>query len=234
MAKPRHVPLKEAQPEDLVIVYFAGHGTARENQFFLIPHDLGYDGSELISSDSVLNLIITHSISDRDLEGLFVNVDAGRLLLVIDACNSGQALEAEEKRRGPMNSKGLAQVAYEKGMYILAASQSNAAALEVSELKHGLLTYVLIEEGLKQAKAEKNSRGEIFERKWFNYATKRVPELQIDQMKRRRQGNQGSNAELVFVEGDDVTTDPEKRKVQRPRVFYRRELEAQPLIVARH
>jgi hypothetical protein len=39
--------------------------------------------------------------------------------MVIDACNSGQALEAEEKRRGPMNSKGLAQLAYEKGMYIL-------------------------------------------------------------------------------------------------------------------
>jgi hypothetical protein len=38
-------------------------------------------------------------------------MDAGHLLMVIDACNSGQALEAEEKRRGPMNSKGLAQLA---------------------------------------------------------------------------------------------------------------------------
>ena len=35
---------------------------------------------------------------------------------MIDACNSGQALEAEEKRRGPMNSKALAQLAYEKGI----------------------------------------------------------------------------------------------------------------------
>lgn len=28
------------QPEDAVIVYFAGHGTAQRNRFYLIPHDL--------------------------------------------------------------------------------------------------------------------------------------------------------------------------------------------------
>lgn len=64
-----------------------------------------------------------HSISDEELEGAIENIDAEQLLLVIDACNSGQALEAEEKLRGPMNSKGLAQLAYEKGIYILTATK---------------------------------------------------------------------------------------------------------------
>src|SRR5437870_13629049 len=82
-------------------------------------------------------------------------IDAGQILLVIDACNSGQALEAEEKRRGPMNSKGLAQLAYEKGMYILTAAQSYQAAQEAEEFGHGLLTYVLIEAGLKKASADR-------------------------------------------------------------------------------
>ena len=96
-----------------------------------------------------MQTILSHSISDVELEEAVEGLDAGHLLLVIDACNSGQALEAEEKRRGPMNSKGLAQLAYEKGMYILTAAQSYQAALEAAQLGHGLLTYALVEEGLE-------------------------------------------------------------------------------------
>jgi uncharacterized caspase-like protein len=38
-------PLKtlrtQIQPEDALVIYFAGHGTAQQNRFYLIPHDLG-------------------------------------------------------------------------------------------------------------------------------------------------------------------------------------------------
>ena len=78
-----------------------------------------------------MQTILEHSISDEELERAVEGIDADKLLMVIDACNSGQALEAEERRRGPMNSKGLAQLAYEKGMYILTAAQSYQAAQEV-------------------------------------------------------------------------------------------------------
>jgi WD40 repeat protein/uncharacterized caspase-like protein len=234
--------IKKAEPEDLVMVYFAGHGTAHDKEFYLLPHDLGYDGSEQLSTSDALKTVLAHSISDRDLQAAFEKVDVGHLLLVIDACNSGQALEAEEKRRGPMNSKGLAQLAYEKGMYILTASQSFQAAQEVSDLGHGLLTYVLVEEGLKQGRAEKNDKGEVTERKWLDYATQRVPEKQLEKMKQSeldlktgasQSGLKKGRSTLLFQESDDKNADPEKRALQRPRVFYRRELEAQPLVVAR-
>ena len=42
--------------------------------------------------------ILAHSISDLELEAAVEGLDAGELLMVIDACNSGQALEAEETR----------------------------------------------------------------------------------------------------------------------------------------
>src|SRR6185503_18729160 len=80
-----------AQPEDAVIVYFAGHGTAHGDQFYLIPHDLGYDGPRENLQEASLRTILPHSISDRELEKSFEKLDAGQLLLVIDACNSGQA-----------------------------------------------------------------------------------------------------------------------------------------------
>ncbi|HYX41312.1 MAG TPA: caspase family protein, partial [Pyrinomonadaceae bacterium] len=126
-----------AQPEDAVVIYFAGHGTAQRNQFYLLPHDLGYTGSRTQLDAAGLQTILAHGISDSELAQAFEHLDAGQQLFVIDACNSGQALEAEEKRRGPMNSKGLAQLAYEKGMYILTAAQSFQAAQEAAQLGHG-------------------------------------------------------------------------------------------------
>lgn len=226
----------KAQPEDAVIVYFSGHGTAAQQRFYLIPHDLGYQGPRTKLSARTLKTILRNSISDRELEAAFEKIDAGQLLMVIDACNSGQALDSEEKRRGPMNSKGLAQLAYEKGMYILTAAQSYQAAWEASRLGHGYLTYALIEEGLKQGKADREPKNnEIVLREWLDYATEQVPRLQEEKMKETPgvKDLQGRELEFVFIEGDETIKDPTKRSVQRPRVFYRRELESSPLIIAR-
>jgi WD40 repeat protein len=218
----------KAQPEDAVVVYFAGHGTARGNRFYLIPHDLGYMGDRERLGPAGIKQITEHSVSDLELEAAFEKVDAGQLLMVIDACNSGQALEAEEKRRGPMNSKGLAQLAYEKGMYVLTAAQSFQAAKEASQLGHGLLTYALVEEGLRQGAADKEPRdGTILIREWLDYATARVPEMQIDKMRKARE----AGVNLSFAEYERPLDLP-KRSGQVPRVFYRRELEAQSLVIA--
>lgn len=220
--------LRRAEPEDKIVIYFAGHGTAQRQRFYLIPHDLGYLGQRSDLNDQALQTILAHSISDLELEEALEEIRASQLLLFIDACNSGQALEAEEKRRGPMNSKGLAQLAYEKGMYILTAAQSYQAALEVAQLGHGLLTYALVEEGLKTANADNRPKdGLLTAREWLDFATERVPELQEDKIKQSR----GLGLDIAFTEGELNTVDPEKRTLQRPRAFYRRELEASPLVI---
>ena len=191
--------VKRAQPEDKVIIYFAGHGTAQAQRFYLIPHDLGYTGDRTKLNEEGLQKILTSSISDVELEQAVEALDAGHLLLIIDACNSGQALEAEEKRRGPMNSKGLAQLAYEKGMYILTAAQSYQAALEAAQLGHGLLTYTLVEEGLKTAVADSEPKdGLLNAREWLNFATDRVPQMQEAKMKQSR----GVGVQIAFTEGE--------------------------------
>jgi WD40 repeat protein/uncharacterized caspase-like protein len=222
--------LKRAEPEDTVVIYYAGHGTAQAARFYLIPHDLGYKGPRTKLNEQDLKTILAHSISDLELEDAVEGLDAGHLLLIIDACNSGQALEAEEKRRGPMNSKGLAQLAYEKGMYILTAAQSFQAALEAAQLGHGLLTYALVEEGLKTAAADNGPKdGVLIAREWLDFATERVPQMQAQKMNEGR----GVGLAIAFTEGENNIADPQKRSVQRPRVFYRREMEANPLVIAK-
>jgi len=229
-APPALDKIKASEPEDAVVVFYAGHGTAQQQRFYLIPHDLGYSGGRTELDETGLKTILLHSVSDLDLEQACEGIDAGHMLMVIDACNSGQALEAEEKRRGPMNSKGLAQLAYEKGMYILTAAQSYQAALEAEQLGHGYLTYTLVEEGLKSAAADVEPKdGHVDLREWLDYATERVPRMQEMKMKEER----GLTHKVAFVEGEEKVEDVDKRSVQRPRAFYRREPETQPMIVAK-
>jgi uncharacterized caspase-like protein len=195
------------------------------NRFYLIPHDLGYRGSREGLNAAALRELLTRSISDRELEVAFEKIDAGQILMVIDACNSGQALDAEEKRRGPMNSKGLAQLAHEKGMYVLTASQSVELAYESKTLKHSYLTYALVEEGLrsKVKETDANGDGQVWLREWFGYAEKRVPLMWGE-----RNGQTAAARTKMF----DLMEVTGRGRVQTPRVFYRREPDTQPWVVA--
>ena len=215
----------KVQPEDALIIYFAGHGIADNDRFYLIPHDIGYEGSRSQLNKTGLQQILSHGISDQELESAVERIDAGRLLMVIDACNSGQALESKEKRLGPMNSKGLAQLAYEKGMYILTAAQSYQVALEAEKLGHGFLTYALVEEGLRTPAADNNPKdGQVLLREWLDFATARVPQIRENDLKTRELQREKTKESEKAAE----------MRIQRPRVFYRREAESYPLVVARH
>ncbi len=207
--------VERSGPGDAVIVFYSGHGVARNDRFYLLPHD--FRPRERWRDEN--------SISDLDLEQLFEPIDATGILLIVDACNSGQALEAEDSRRGPMNSKGLAQLAYEKGMFILTASESFQLATETSKLGHGLLTYSLLE-GLKSGSngllrnADLDRDRAVHAREWFDFATAMVPGLQRARARTR-------SSDPLVVEGE------EEAPPQTPRAFYRRESSRNRFVVAR-
>ena len=208
--------LEQAEPEDAVFIYFAGHGAAQGDRYYLIPHDLGYAGDPKHIGAQDRLIILKSSLSDLDLEQILEKIDSRRLLLVIDSCQSGQVLEAEEKRRGPMNSRGLAQLAYEKGAYILAAAQSYQAALEFKRLGHGILTYVLVEEGLGQYAADSAPRdGVITVGEWLQYATRQVPsEIQSLDQERLKVGGRDVDYGEITITG------------QAPRSYFRPDVDA--------
>ena len=53
--------------------------------------------------------------------------------------------------------------------------------------------------------------------------------MQLEKIRQAR----ALNISLTFNGGDDDSADHYQRSIQRPRAFYRRELEANPLILAR-
>ncbi|MBL8213958.1 MAG: caspase family protein [Bryobacterales bacterium] len=200
-----------AEPQDSILIYYAGHGTAWQNHFYLIPHDLGFTGRRTSLSPQALRPVLERSVSDRDLEASLLSLDVSRLALVIDACHSGQVLEAEERRRGPLNTRGLAQLAWEKGMYVLAASQSYQVALEAAALGHGFLSYSLIQ-ALETLEADNHPPDNLISmEEWLDFGVARVPDLQRSLTDGKRN--------LVAAPGADSA--PAESDMQTPRAYYR-------------
>lgn len=97
-------------------------------------------------------------------------------VMIVDTCHSEATVAYDGFKPGPMGSRGLGQLAYDKGMRILAASKSGQSAIELGgQIKEGLLSYALVHEGLEEGKAAKD--GKITMSEWLAYGAQEVPNL---------------------------------------------------------
>jgi hypothetical protein len=72
-------------------------------------------------------------------------------------------------------------MAYDKGMRVLAASQAADVAQEHAAIRHGLLSFALVTDGLQQWRGDfEPADGRIVLDEWLRYGAARVPELSID------------------------------------------------------
>jgi WD40 repeat protein len=201
--------LAKARPDDLVVISFSGHGYTRpDGAFYLLASDSGGVEGALSSSD------LGSFISSEELSEWLGPIDAGQMAMIIDACHSGASVPSAFKP-GPMGDHGLGQLAYDKAMLILAASQREDVAIESSRLRHGLLTYALIHDGLAPVsrtepsrKADHDGNRVLALGEWLSYGEERAPALYLDLLRRP--------AQFRYV-GKDPNPDPEfyKSSLQR-------------------
>jgi len=172
-----HLPngnkLRAATPDDVVIFSFSGHGLAASGEFYFLPADIGGGDSRDIN-----DALLGSSISTDELASWLRSVDAAGIAFIIDACQSAASVEKEGFKPGPMGSKGLGQLAYDKGIRILAASQADNVALELAALRHGLLTYALVNDGIVARRADAApADSQLHLREWLQFGVLRVPQL---------------------------------------------------------
>jgi hypothetical protein len=166
--------LDKATPDDLVIIAFAGHGwTNAVGDFYLLPSDARRPDANDPASLATL-------ISSAELADWLRGVDAGEMALIIDACHSAASVTAEGFKPGPMGDPGLGQLAYDKGIRILAATQADDVAQESATLGggHGLLTYVLVDKALSDPKAggaDRDANDTVRLDALLNYVVDRMP-----------------------------------------------------------
>lgn len=164
----------KATPEDLLFVSFSGHGFVDgAGVFHALPHDTGSGTDRAITSS-----LLSHSITSEELSEWLRDVDAGDMAMIVDACHSAATVGGDGFKPGPMGSRGLGQLAYDKGMRILAATQADNVALESDTLRQGLLSYALVRDGMDSFKADYMPKDNLITLgEWLNYGVERVPDL---------------------------------------------------------
>lgn len=191
--------IRRTNPDDMVLVSFSSHGYADKNGvFYILPADIGKDSGRTVTSE-----LLRRSISSDELSLWLRDVDAREMVMIVDACHAASAVEGNEFKPAPMGSRGLGQLAFDKGMKILTATQAANAAIEAGgSIGHGLLTFALLREGLENNKADFRITDRIINLKeWLEYGEFRVPGMYEELASGKLKSIGKARAEL-FGEGE--------------------------------
>lgn len=167
----------KAKANDIVIIFFAGHGALIEGEKNLYLLTAEATGFRLKGIEKEI------SVSTIELNNWMRKIKANKQVLILDACNSGQAVqnlqELIARRSVPADQQRALEGLKDKtGTFILAASAAGQSAYETSLYGQGLLTYSLLSAikigtGLKDNKYINMSS-------WFNVASDEVRLLAKD------------------------------------------------------
>jgi hypothetical protein len=155
--------LQNTNPQDVVLIYLAGHGENINDKWYFIPYELTYPERE--------EDVKANGLSSEELSGYIKRIKAQKVLVLIDACKAGAVLVAF---RGFEDRKALSQLSRSTGVHIVAASSKNQFAAEVRELGHGVFTYTLLQ-GLNGKAAGKGETVTV--RKLMGYIEEQLPEI---------------------------------------------------------
>ncbi|GAB5553617.1 MAG: hypothetical protein Sapg2KO_32080 [Saprospiraceae bacterium] len=170
----------KAKAEDVVVVYFAGHGltfgSSDQVQFYYLTQ--AFANEELIE---VADTRKKFAISSNELTEWLKEIPALKQVLIIDACNSGNVVKSLMSGSRNLNSsqiRAIDRMQDRTGMFILSGSAANKVSYESSEFGQGLLTYSLLN-GMRQGGLRVDQDGEklIDVIRLFNHARDEVPEL---------------------------------------------------------
>jgi uncharacterized caspase-like protein len=144
---------RNAQPNDLVVIYVATHGSPRELDSaggvnYIVTYDTEIKNADSPDEDA---LYATALPMVELANAVATRMKALRTAVILDTCYSGGAVTNESKLMG----KGLANVSPSSatldrmsqgsGRIVIAAASSNEESLESPELHHGYFTYFLLQ-----------------------------------------------------------------------------------------
>jgi Caspase domain/Bacterial SH3 domain len=110
------------EPGDTVLVHYSGHGVQIENDNYLLPTDVPApdDGNvELLKSESIRLLTLVDTLGEKG---------AGARILIIDACRDNPFAAGGKRSIG--GTRGLANVATDKGTFIMYSAGAGQSALD--------------------------------------------------------------------------------------------------------
>jgi len=194
-----------SKAEDIVVIFYSGHGSVKQgdNNFYFLT-------SEATSFDDLISKPDEVAISSRELNKWLQKISADKVIMIIDACNSGQLVKELDKFVGGKKDvpadqqRALENLKDHSGTYILSACSSDKSAFETNLYSQGVLTYSLLSsiklgEGLRDKKF-------IDVSKWFDVTSKTVEKISKE-IGRRQDPQIYGNASIDVGMVDSVILD---------------------------
>jgi WD40 repeat protein/uncharacterized caspase-like protein len=223
--------LGQAQVDDLVIVFFAGHG--------MLDAKLDY---YFATADIDFRDPARRGLRYEEIEGMLDGLRARRKLLMMDTCHSGEVDREDVKQAGPrttaegqIRSEAVRGVDVRKarlgvrpsaellqelfadlrkgtGTVVIAAAGGLHHALESKEWQNGVFTYALLQ-GLKTYRTDKNKDGLVQVAELRDYVLEEVARLTEG---RQMPANRRENLEFDFHLCPAIPHPPEKDPGPKP------------------
>jgi hypothetical protein len=164
---------KKAGKEDMVIIFFAGHGACEKD---VTSPDKDGLAKYILPYDANPRDLYATALPMSEVSRIFNRIGSERLIFIADACYSGASGGRTITLTGVRTniSEGfLDRIVSGKGRVILTASGPNEVSGEDDKLKHGVFTYFLLE-GLR-GKADTDRDGIITVDEAYRYVSREVP-----------------------------------------------------------
>ena len=164
---------RKAGKEDMVIIYFAGHGATEKDvlspdgdglEKYLLPYDV--DPEDLYAS----------ALPMREISHIFYRIQSERVIFIADSCYSGASggrTISLSGVRANISDAFLDRIAGGKGTVIMTASGANEVSAEDEKLQHGVFTFYLLQGLSGPADADKD--GLITVDEAYRYVSTHVP-----------------------------------------------------------
>jgi hypothetical protein len=167
---------EQAAPEDLVVIYLAGHGVTyggQDGDFFFLCSDA--HTAQLADP----GLRASTAISSAQLTSLVNQIPALKQVLVLDTCAAGRFIDKLTEKRNVSSTqiRALDRLKDRTGMYVLAGCAADRVSYEATRYGQGLLTYSILL-GMRGAALREGEFVDVS--RLFDFTTDKVPELARD------------------------------------------------------
>jgi WD40 repeat protein len=153
----------KVQPQDVFVLYLAGHGKSVNGDYHFLPWELVYQNEQSLRDKS---------LDQTRLQRLLSTIVATKSLVLLDTCDSGAF---RLTGRGVDQKTAVDRLMRATGRAVLSAASDDNMALEGYE-QHGVFTYALLQ-GLRQPKSKGKEQIRINE--LADFVGEKVPEITL-------------------------------------------------------
>ncbi len=150
-----------ATPDDVVVIFLAGHGRTVDGHYYFAPSDMGSHDAALMAEvtaaktddtfDKAVDAVFrSEGLGQDELLPLIQGMQATRIAFLLDTCYSATLADANAVLRHDVNDTVTNRIGHASGRFVLSGSFTEAfdsgagADAKVGEEGHGLFTSYLL------------------------------------------------------------------------------------------